>query len=184
MNIPSLTRTWTKITSTGKAVKVTVEMSETAWRSATAEVDGKSYSCSYSGLGLLKPQTINGITYTAAINCYGLGNVALTDAEYQAFRAVLADQDAAMAANPTLHVLVQRRESLAREVGYAIEGAAEGASRRFDLYDTGYRATAKEEAEIAKAQAELAAFDASHPEVLIEIERESNERVERFLAID
>jgi hypothetical protein len=185
MKIAELTRTWTKTTTTGKLVVVTITMDDMAYRAATSVLDGKTYrASSVYCLKLSKPLVVAGCTVVASLDLIGLGKVGMTANEYASFEAVLADQDAAMRANPTLPILVKSRKDLTAELSDAIRAASDGASRRFDRYDDAYCSTAKEDARITKAQADLAAFDASHPNVLAEIERESAASVARFLACD
>ena len=184
MTIETLTRTWSKMTTAGTMIVITITMSETGWRDASAMIDGKSFRCSHSGLNLLVPQICDGLHIVAAINISRVGNLGLTQAEYDSFRATLADQDAAMASNPTLPVLVSQRASLSMDLSDAFAVASDGAARRFNKYDNGYSSTSKEDASIARAQAALAAFDAAHPEVTVEIEAQRVRDIEQFLASD
>jgi len=185
MTNTELTRTWSKTTTTAKLITVTITMDDQGFCGATAAVDGKTYRVSSTwSLKLIKPQVVSGITAVAALDLIGLGKVALTADEYASFQAILTDQSAAMQANPTLPILVNRRKDLSADLSDAIRAAGDGAWSRFDRYDNAYCSTAKEDARIAKAQADLAAFDASHPEVMVEIERQSAESVAHFLAVD
>ncbi len=96
---------------------------------------------------------------------------------------LIAEARATFAASP--EGLREKRDSLSRGIGYARTSAEELRTRNFHKYDTGRGMGRNDYDSKAEAlSAELRAFDAAHPEVLVAIEVEKAAAHERFLAYD
>lgn len=145
--------------------------------------DGKGIE-SGNAVKLPKPTQVGSMTAVAAI-----GNVALTQERYDVVQAAVAKLQAEIDARPEvkLNKLVAKREQLAREIGYLVDGQHEDSQRRIEYASEHgvYRSSKRDyESEVAAARAKLAEFDAASPQAKIEIEIRKERDLQSFLAND
>ena len=166
--------------TTGQTVEVhTYEYLDQALLSA--EVDGVREE---GGLTVLpKPQVVAGKTVIARI-----GRIGLDAGQLASVKALQADLQGQISARPEVQArkLAAERAQLVRWLAAMEEAAYEDSREAIEaaMASGVYKAPNPKAAALAAAIADLAAFDAEHPEVARGLEAAKKAGVNRFLATD
>ena len=182
------TITWT--TTSGHEININI-MHATGDAMAVACVDGKRVAHGIpqrcTALTVINgrhqivdaPRTINGQIIVAS-----LGPIGLTQERYEQVMAMLSDAQLQIDRTPDgmMRKLLAARQTLASAVAYLLDAEHDEHQARIEQISAdGYAPspTRDYKADVLAARAELAAFDASHPDVLATLQAAKAENIRR-----